>query len=94
MLFKNMIMAIVLALFYLKFFKSIAKVTKDLEKTDPIAATLFPFIYIAMVAFNGIVLNVLLTLLHITSFTFSDIFLCITVSAFIESLGDYNEKKR
>jgi hypothetical protein len=87
MLFKNLIMAIVLALFYLKFFKGIAKVTKDLEKTNPTAALIFPLIYVIMVAFNGLVLNVLLTLLHITSFTFSDIFLCITASAFIETLG-------
>ena len=87
MLFRNIIMAIVLALFYLKFFKGVAKVTKDLEKTNPIAATLFSLIYVSMVAFNGLVLNVLLTLLHITSFACSDIFLCITACAFIETLG-------
>ena len=64
MLFKNIIMAIV---------------SKNLEKTDPKAALIFPSIYIIMVAFNGLVLNVLLTLFHITSFTFSDIFLCINM---------------
>lgn len=87
MLFKNIIMAIVLALFYLKFFKSIAKYSKGLEKTDPIAAMLFPIIYITMVALNGLVLNVILTLLHFTEFKFGDIFLCITACAFIETLG-------
>lgn len=87
MLFKNIIMAIVLALFYLKFFKGIAKASKNLEKTNPKAALLYPLIYVILVAFNGIVLNVLLTLLHITSFTFSDIFLCMTACAFIETLG-------
>ena len=86
--YKNFIMAIILALFYLKFLKGVAKATKDLEKTNPTAALLFPLIYVIMVAFNGLVLNVLLTLLHITSFTFSDIFLCITACAFIETLGD------
>lgn len=85
--YKNFIMAIILALFYLKFFKGVAKATKDLEKINPKAALLFPLIYNILVAFNGLVLNVLLTLLHITSFTCSDIFLCITACAFIETLG-------
>lgn len=88
MLFRNIIMAIILALFYLRFFKSIAKLSKNLEKTDPIAALIFPSIYVILVAFNGLVLDVLLTLFHITSFTFSDIFLCITAMAFIETLGE------
>lgn len=87
MLFRNIIMAIVLALFYLKFFKGIAKASKNLEKTNPLAAVIFPSIYVILVSFNGLVLDVLLTLFHITSFTFSDIFLCITAMAFIETLG-------
>lgn len=85
--YKNFIMAIVLALFYLKFLKGIAKASKNLEKTNPTAALIYPLIYIVLIAFNGLVLNVLLTLLHITSFTCSDIFLCITACAFIETLG-------
>lgn len=87
MFIRNLIMAIILALFYLRFFKGIAAHSKNLEKLNPIAARLFPLIYIFLVSFNGLVLNVLLTLAHLTTFTFSDIFLCITVSAFYESLG-------
>lgn len=87
MLFKNIIMAIILALFYLRFFKGIAKVSKDLEKSNPKASAIFPLIYIITVSFNGLVLNVLLNLAHIASFTFGDIFLCITASAFYETIG-------
>ena len=87
MLFKNIIMAIVLALFYLCVAKRIASKTAELKKKNPLSAAIFPIVYICVTVFYGTVLCVFLTLFHITSFTFSDIFLCTTAVIFHSQLG-------
>lgn len=51
MLFKNMIMAIVLALFYLCVAKHIATKTAELKKKNPLSGAIFPIVYICVAAF-------------------------------------------
>lgn len=87
MLFKNIIMAIILALFYLCVAKHIASKTAELKEKKPLTAVTFPIAYICIAAFYGTVLCVILTLFHLTSFTFSDIFLCITAVEFYSQIG-------
>ena len=87
MLFKNIIMAIVLALFYLCVAKHIATVATEKKKEKPLSAAIFPIVYICVAAFYGTVLCVILTLFHLTSFTFSDVFLCVTAVIFHSQIG-------
>lgn len=87
MLFRNIIMAIVLALFYLCVAKRVATVAAEKKKVNPLAAAMFPFVYICVTAFYGTVLCVILTLFHLTSFTFSDVFLCTTAVVFHSQIG-------
>jgi hypothetical protein len=69
-------MALVMALFYLNYFKSIATITKELP---PDKQAIFTITMIVKHIFYGMVLCVLLTLLGITSFTFGDIFICVSI---------------
>lgn len=87
MLFRNIIMAIVLALFYLCVAKRIATVAAEKKKVNPLSAAIFPIVYICVAAFYGTVLCVILTLFHLTSFTFSDVFLCTTAVIFHSQIG-------
>lgn len=86
MFLRNLIMAIVLALFYLKVFKNIALTVRKLEKENELMAQTYPIVYISLLIFYGLVLNVLLTVAHVTEFKFGDIFLCITAVAFYEEM--------
>ena len=86
--YKNFIMAIVLALFYLCVVKHIADKSTELKKKNSLSGAIFPIVYICVAAFYGTVLCVILTLFHITSFTFSDILLCTTGVIFHSQLGD------
>ena len=85
--YKNFIMAIVLALFYLCVAKRVATIAAEKKKVKPLSGAIFPFVYICVAAFYGTVLCVILTLFHLTSFTFSDIFLCVTAVIFHSQLG-------
>ena len=85
--YKNFIMAIVLALFYLCVAKRVATVAAEKKKVNPLSGAIFPIVYICVAAFYGTVLCVILTLFHLTSFTFSDIFLCITAVIFHSQIG-------
>lgn len=87
MLFKNFIMAIILALFYLCVAKRVATIAAEKKKEKPLSGAIFPIVYICVAAFYGTVLCVILTLFHITSFTFSDVFLCITAVIFHSQIG-------
>lgn len=79
----NFIMAIVLALFYLSFLKGLAAIGKSIpDETKVKVLTTIVVKYI----FFGIVLNILLTLLGLTTFTFADIFICITLVIFLQTL--------
>lgn len=83
MFLRNLIMAIVLALFYLSFMKCLATIGKsipDKSKFKVLSTIVVKYI------FFGIVLNILLTLLGLTEFTFADIFICITLVIFLQSL--------
>lgn len=73
------VMALVMAMFYLNYFKSIADITKKLA---PEKQAIFPATMIIKHIFYGMVLCVLLTLLGITSFTFGDVFICISIVIF------------
>ena len=70
------IMALVMAMFYLNYFKSIADISNTLapEKQGIFTATM-----IIKHIFYGMVLCVLLTLLGITTFTFGDVFICVSI---------------
>lgn len=86
--YKNFIMAIVLALFYLCVAKHIADKSTELRKEkNPLTGAIFPIVYICVAAFYGTALCVILTLFHITSFTFSDILLCTTAVIFNSQIG-------
>lgn len=87
MLFKNIIMAIVLALFYLSVAKRVATIAAEKKKVNHLSAAIFPIVFICVAAFYGTVLCVILTLFHLTNFTFSDVFLCTTAVIFHEQLG-------
>ena len=70
------IMALVMALFYLNYFKSIADISK---KLTPDKQGIFTASMVIKHLFYGMVLCVLLTLLGITSFTFGDVFICVSI---------------
>lgn len=70
------IMALVMAQFYLYYFKSIADITKELS---PDKQGIFVVTMIIKHIFYGMVLCTILTLLGITSFTFGDIFICVSI---------------
>lgn len=75
------IMALVMALFYLNYFKSIADISKKLV---PDKQGIFTATMIIKHIFYGMVLCVLLTLLGITSFTFGDIFICVSIIVLLQ----------
>ena len=75
------IMALVMALFYLNYFKSIADISK---KLTPDKQGIFTASMVIKHLFYGMVLCVLLTLLGITSFTFGDVFICVTIVVLIQ----------
>ena len=83
MFLRELIMAIILALFFLSFLYGLSKMSKTLSENHQgiIMATV-----IVKYIFFGIVLNVLLTLLGLTQFNLSDIFLCICLVIFKETL--------
>lgn len=83
MFLRNLIMAIVLALFYLSFMKCLAEIGKTLpDKRRAIVLSTIVIKYI----FFGIVLDVILTLLGITQFNFTDGFICTTIVIFLQTL--------
>ena len=79
----NFIMAIILALFFLIYLKTLAYITKKLipEKQGILVTS-----QLIKHIFYGIVLCVLLTLLGITTFTFSDIFICVCLVILIQTI--------
>ena len=83
MFLRNIVMAIILALFYLSFMKGLAEIGKTLpdERKAYVLGTI-----VVKYIFFGIVLNVLLTLLGITEFNFTDGFICTTIVIFIQTL--------
>ena len=83
MLLRNIVMAIILALFYLNFMKGLAEIGKTLpdERKAIVLSTI-----VTKYIFFGIVLNVLLTLLGITQFNFTDGFICTTIVIFLQTL--------
>ena len=83
MLLRNIIMAIILALFYLSFMKGLAKIADTLP--DERKAIVLSTIVIKYIFF-GIVLNVLLTLLGLTEFCFADCFICTSLLIFLQTL--------
>lgn len=83
MFIRNLIMAIILALFYLSYFKALADFAK---KLIPEKQGLLVTVQIIKTIFFGMALNVLLTLLGITSFNFTDIFICISLVILFQSL--------
>lgn len=70
------IMALVMALFYLNYFKSIADLSKTLT---PDKQGIFITTMVVKHLFYGTTLCTILTLLGITSFTFGDIFICVSI---------------
>lgn len=83
MFLRELIMAIILALFFLSFLYGLSKMAKTLSENRQgiiIATVIVKYI------FFGLVLNVLLTLLGLTQFNLSDIFLCICLVIFKETL--------
>ena len=78
---RNFIMAIILALFYLNYFKSVADIAKKLV---PDKQGIFTATMIIKHIFYGMVLCVLLTLLGITTFTFGDIFICVSIIVLLQ----------
>ena len=83
MFLRNLIMAIMLALFYLNFMKGLAEIAKTVpdERKPLVLSTI-----VAKCIFFGVVLNVLLTLLGITQFNFTDGFICTTIVIFLQTL--------
>ena len=69
-------MAIILALFFLVYLKALADIAKKLL---PDRQGLLVTLQLIKHIFYGMVLCVLLTLLGITTFTFSDIFICVCI---------------
>lgn len=84
---EGLVDTIVLALFYLCVAKRVASIAAEKKKVNPLSGAIFPIVYICIAAFYGTVLCVILTLFHLTSFTFSDIFLCITAVIFHSQIG-------
>lgn len=84
MFLRNAIMAIILAIFFLSFLKSLANIAKQL---NPEKQGILVTAEIVKVIFFGSVLDVLLTLLGITSFNFTDIFICVCLVIFYRMLG-------
>lgn len=83
MFLRNLIMAIILALFYLNFMKGLAEIGKSLpDNRRFLVITTIVVKYI----FFGIVLNVLLTLLGLTQFNFTDSFICTAIVIFLQTL--------
>lgn len=80
---RNFIMAIVLALFFLAYLKALAD---NAKKLMPEKQGLLITSQIIKHIFYGIVLCVLLTLLGITAFTFSDIFICVSLVILIQTI--------
>lgn len=74
-------MAIILAVFFLVYLKTLADIAK---KLIPDKQGLLVTSQIIKHIFYGTVLCVLLTLLGITTFTFSDIFICVCLIILIQ----------
>lgn len=70
------IMAIILAQFFLVYLKTLVDIAKKLM---PDKQGIFVAAMIIKHIFYGMVLCVLLTLLGITSFCFSDVFICVCI---------------
>lgn len=79
----NFIMAIILAVFFLVYLKTLADIAK---KLIPDRQGLLVTSQIIKHIFYGIVLCVLFTLLGITNFTFSDIFICVCLVILIQTI--------
>lgn len=76
-------MAIILAVFFLIYLKTLADIAK---KLIPDRQGLLVTSQIIKHIFYGMVLCVLLTLLGITTFTFSDIFICVCLVILIQTI--------
>lgn len=79
----NFIMAVLIALFYLCYFKSLADAAKALapDKQGKLIA-----IMVLKHIFLGVTLNILLVLLGLMHFTFNDIFICVSLIILFQSL--------
>ena len=84
MFLSNFIMAVILALLYLVFFYNLSKGAKIISKEK------YHYVIIIEVTKTilwGLFLCTLLTLLHVTEFHFSDIFLCISFIILYRIIG-------
>lgn len=79
----NFVMAIILALFYLIYLKTLVEIA---QKLSPDKQGILVISQIIKHIFCGIVLCVLLTLLGITTFCFSDIFICVSLVILIQTI--------
>lgn len=86
MFLRNFVMAIILALLYLVFFYTLSTAAKTILK-DSYKYKLFLAMEIIKTVFWGLCLCTLLTLLHLTNFTLSDIFLCISFIILYRIIG-------
>ena len=79
----NFIMAVLISLFYLCYFKTLADAAKTLapEKQGRLIA-----IMVIKHIFLGITLNILLVLFGLMHFTFNDIFICVSLIILFQSL--------
>lgn len=73
MFLRNIAMAIILALFYCCYLGSLANAAKKVTSPEKQGGVIM--IQIIKVIFYGVTLNTLLTLLGVTSFCFTDIFI-------------------
>ena len=86
MFLRNLVMAIILALLYLVFFYTLSTAAKTILK-DSYKYKLFITMEITKTVFWGLCLCTILTLLHLTNFTLSDIFLCISFIILYRIIG-------
>ena len=86
MFLRNLVMAIILALLYLVFFYTLSTAAKTILK-DSYKYKLFIAMEITKTVFWGLCLCTILTLFHLTNFTFSDIFLCISFIILYRIIG-------
>ena len=84
MFLRNIIMAIVLALFFLCYLSALAKAGKEVTEDKQGVLILTDLI---KKIFLGSVLCTILTLLGLTSFCFGDTFICICIVIFLDTVG-------